>query len=194
MVERWPDWPDPTLLLIGPSGAGKSHLLSIWAERAGALRVDLAAPPPVESLAASAPTALAIDDLERVTDEPAFFHLLNHAIESRAYVFMSARRLPRAEDVKLPDLLSRLRRAPVVDICPPDDDLIRAVLEKLFLDRQLVVEAPVLTYAALRLERSLDAARAYVAALDREALAQGRPVTRALAAEVMERFIGEESG
>ncbi len=64
----------------------------------------------------------------------------------------------------------------------------RAVLEKLFRDRQLLVEPPALAYAALRLERSLDAARAFVAALDREALAQGRPVTRALAAQVMERF------
>jgi chromosomal replication initiation ATPase DnaA len=66
----------------------------------------------------------------------------------------------------------------------------RAVLEKLFRDRQLLVEPPALAYAALRLERSLDAARAFVAALDRAALAQRRPVTRALAAQVMEAFSG----
>ena len=81
----------------------------------------------------------------------------------------------------------------MVEIGAPDDDLIRVVLEKLFRDRQLLVEPPALAYAALRLERSLDAARAFVAALDREALAQGRPVTRALAAQVMERFAGPAS-
>jgi chromosomal replication initiation ATPase DnaA len=194
MVERWPGWSDPILLMIGPPGAGKSHLLAIWAERANAMRVDPAALPAIDSLASAPPAAFAIDDIDRASDEAALFHLLNFAVEHRAFLFMSAARFPRPEDVRLPDLLSRLRRAPVVEIGAPDDALMRAVLEKLFRDRQLIVEAPALDYAALRLERSLGAARAYVAALDREALAQGRPVTRALAAEVMERFLAEESG
>jgi chromosomal replication initiation ATPase DnaA len=61
----------------------------------------------------------------------------------------------------------------------------RAVLFKLFSDRQLVVDPPVVNYLVPRLERSLDAARAIVEMLDREALARGKPVTRALAAEVL---------
>lgn len=188
MVERWPEWPDPILMLIGPPGAGKSHLLAIWAARAGALRADPQALPTLEALVAAAPAAIVIDDVDGVADETALFHLINFAVEHRAFLLMSARRPPRPENVRLPDLLSRLRRAPVVEIGAPDDELMRAVLEKLFRDRQLTVEAPALAYAALRLERSLDAARAYVAALDREALAQRRPITRALAAEVMAGF------
>jgi chromosomal replication initiation ATPase DnaA len=90
--------------------------------------------------------------------------------------------------------LSRLRRAPMVEIGAPDDALMRAVLEKLFRDRQLAVEPPALAYAALRLERSLEAARVFVATLDRAALAQRRPVTRALAAEVIEAMDGREAG
>jgi len=49
----------------------------------------------------------------------------------------------------------------------------RAVLEKLFRDRQLTVESGLIDYIALRLERSLEAARAFVRDLDREALARG---------------------
>ena len=131
-----------------------------------------------------------LDGVDRVADETALFHLLNFAAESGATLLMSARRPLRAEAVRLPDLLSRLRRAPVVEIGAPDDDLLRRVLEKLFRDRQLLVDPPVVAYTVLRLERSLGAARAFVAALDREALAQGRRVTRALAAEVLEKFSG----
>lgn len=190
MIEQWPQWPHRALTLIGPTGSGKSHLCAIWARRAGALAAAPDAVPALEALAAAAPGAIVIDDVDRVYDETALFHLLNFAIESGAYLLMSARRPPRADEVRLPDLLSRLRRAPVVEIGAPDDEMMRAVLEKLFRDRQLLVEQPALAYVALRLERSLGAARAIVAALDREALAQGRPVTRALAAEVMEKFPG----
>jgi len=188
MIERWPDWPDRVLALIGPAGAGKSHLCAIWAARAGALVVAPGALPTLEGLVAQAPRAIVIDDVDRVADETTLFHLLNFVNENGAFLLMSAARPPRAEDTRLPDLLSRLRRAPIVEIGAPDETLMRAVLVKLFADRQLLVEPPALAFAALRLERSLAAARAFVAALDREALAQGRPVTRALAAKVIEKF------
>lgn len=194
MVERWPDWPDRILTLIGPPGSGKSHLLAIFARRARALVADPADLPSLSALVEAAPAAIALDDLERLRDETALFHLLNFAVEHRVFVLMSARRPLTVADVRLPDLLSRLRRAPMVEIGAPDDDLMRAVLEKLFRDRQLLVGAPALAYAALRLERSLDAARAFVAALDREALARRRPVTRALAAEVLEAFAAAGGG
>lgn len=194
MIERWPDWPDRLLMLIGPAGAGKSHLLAIFTGRSGALVVDPERLPTLADLADAAPPAIALDDIERIRDETALFHLLNFAVEHRIFVLMSARRPPMATEVRLPDLLSRLRRAPVVEIGAPDDALMRAVLEKLFHDRQLLVEPPALAYAALRLERSLDAARAFVAALDRAALAQRRPITRALAAEVIEALAAPDAG
>ena len=65
-----------------------------------------------------------------------------------------------------------------------------AVLTKLFSDRQLAVEPTLIAYIARRLDRSLDAARALVAALDREALARGKQVTRAMAAEALGRREG----
>ncbi len=189
MIDQWPRWHDRALLLVGPEGSGKSHLCAIFAARSGALAASAAAIPSLAALNAAQPGAIVVDGLAPGLDETALFHLLNFATESRAFLVMSARRRPQPEDWRLPDLLSRLRRATVVEIGAPDDALMRAVLEKLFRDRQLAVDAPLLDYAALRLERSLGAARAFAEELDREALAQGRRPTRALAREVLERFL-----
>jgi chromosomal replication initiation ATPase DnaA len=191
LVTRWPDWPDRIVSLIGPAGSGKSHLATIWASRAGARKIDPRSLPTLSMLSETVPTALLIDDADRVVDETGLFHLLNFVIEHRLSLLMTRQRAPLPGEVALPDLLSRLRRAPSIEIGPPDEDLVLAVLEKLCRDRQLSVDRSTLSYVALRLERSLDAARAFVAALDRAALAQGRAATRALAADVLAKLNGE---
>ena len=87
------------------------------------------------------------------------------------------------------DLASRLRALPVVALTAPDDALFRAVLVKLFADRQLAVDESLVSFLTTRIERSFAAARAAVARLDREALRLQRPVTRALAGELFRRAL-----
>jgi chromosomal replication initiation ATPase DnaA len=52
-------------------------------------------------------------------------------------------------------------------------------------DRQLAVDESVVSYLTTRIERSYAGARQAVELLDTEALRLGRPVTRALAAELL---------
>ena len=186
VVLAWPDWAARTLMLIGPSGAGKSHLGAIWARAAAARAVSADALPHTPLVELAAARTLLIEDADRIgPHESALFHLLNLTRESGAFLLLTARAQPDIWGLKTPDLLSRLRLAPIVSLGAPDLDLSKAVLFKLFSDRQLAVDPSVIAYIALRIERSLDAARAIVAALDREALARGRRVTRAMAAEFL---------
>jgi chromosomal replication initiation ATPase DnaA len=100
------------------------------------------------------------------------------------YLLITARSQPTMWQIKVLDLASRLRALPVLSLSSPDDALLRAVIVKLFADRQLAVEEGLISYLASRIERSFAAARAAVDALDREALRLKRPVTRALAGEL----------
>jgi len=185
-IDRWPAWPGRMLLLAGPEGAGKSHLASIWAEKAGAAVVHADKLNDLEPDIHAHGSAFVIEDADRVDrGEERLFHLLNTALQSSAWVLLTARTAPDAWALAIPDLLSRLRIAPVIRLEAPDLELTEAVLFKLFSDRQLQVDAQIVNYIAMRIERSLGAARELVGILDREALARGQRVTRAMAGELL---------
>jgi chromosomal replication initiation ATPase DnaA len=186
LIDSWPDWPNRIMLLVGPEGSGKSHLASIWAELSGARSTSAYALTAEAVPGALATGALVVDDLKpQGFDERALFHLLNLARQDEAYVLMTARIPPSAFEVELRDLRSRLRAVPVVTLLPPDDLLLRALIVKFCADRQLVVDETVVSYLTSRIERSYTAARQAIELLDTEALRLGRPVTRALAAELL---------
>ena len=186
LIESWPDWPNPIMLLTGEEGSGKSHLAAIWAELSGARSTSAHALTPATVPAALATGALVVEDLKPGDfDERALFHLMNLAREDAAFVLVTSRLAPSAFGVELRDLRSRLRAVPVVSLSPPDDHLFRALIVKFCADRQLTVDEAVVSYLANRIERSYAAARQAVELLDTEALRLGRPVTRALAAELL---------
>ena len=185
LIERWPDWPSRIVALVAPEGAGKSHLAAIWAATAGARTISGHTLDETSVPTALATGALVVEDLAvGIFDERALFHLLNMARAEKADVLITARTPPIAWKAGLPDLASRLREIPVVTLDPPGDALLRAVLVKLFADRQLAVDENLIGYLLSRMERSFAAAGSMVTALDREALRQQRPVTRALASEL----------
>jgi len=186
LVDSWPEWPNRIMLLIGPEGAGKSHLAAIWAEQAGARSISAHALTAAAVPGALATGALVVEDLNAPDfDERALFHLMNLAGEDGAFVLITARVPPSASQVELRDLRSRLRAVPTISLLPPDDGLFRALIVKFCADRQMAIDESVVSYLATRIERSYAAARQAVELLDGEALRLGRPVTRALAAELL---------
>jgi chromosomal replication initiation ATPase DnaA len=186
LLDGWPDWPARAVVLIGPEGSGKSHLAAIWALEAGARFLAARALGEASLPAELATGALVVEDIAAgAFDERALFHLLNLAREERAYLLLTARTAPAGWVVGIPDLASRLKALPAVVVTAPDDALLRAVLVKLFADRQLAVDESLIGYVAKRIERSFAAARQVVSDLDREAMRQQRPLTRVLAAEVL---------
>jgi chromosomal replication initiation ATPase DnaA len=193
LIEAWPQWPDPALVLIGPEGSGKTHLAAIWAERSHAWRMAASEvnAARVPELASSG--ALVLEDCDRRgTDEAALFHLLNLIRARQGSVILTARAAPDAWGLATPDLLSRLRLAPSARIHPPDDSLLKAVLVKLFIDRQLIVDTGVIDAVALRIPRSLAQALQVVQAIDRASLERGKRVTRAFASQFADALAAAE--
>lgn len=186
-IDRWPEWPAAGLVIYGPSGAGKTHLASVW-------RGASAARPAPEDWRDAAPgDAVLLEDVEeRIAGGPkaeeTLLHLYNRLREGGGSLLATAKSPPSHWRIGLPDLASRLRALSAIEIGPPDDALLSALVVKLFADRQLVVKQQIVSYLVTRVERSFAALQRSVDRIDRLALEDGRPiglglVRRALAME-----------
>lgn len=193
LIDRWPDWPAPVVVLAGPPGSGKTHLAAIWREVSGAQAIS---PDRIgeEGVEAAERGPVLVDDLDSAPlDEVGMFHLINAVRQNGTSLLIVSRRFPQAWGVKLPDLASRLKAVTTVEIHEPDDMLMMAVVTKLFADRQVEVEPHVVQFLVRRIERSLSAAMEAVARLDRVALERKCRVSRALAAEIVAQWDGGQT-
>jgi chromosomal replication initiation ATPase DnaA len=181
-LDRVADWPDGRLVVWGEPGSGKTHLLHRWAERQ---RAVLWSGPSLHARALPVTCGVAVDDADESADEIALLHLINACKEAGQPLLLTGRPAPARWPVRLPDLASRLRATTTVQMGAADDDLLQALLARLFADRQLAVSAPVQAFLLARLPRNGAALREAVARLDRAALMTGRAVTRPLAASVL---------
>lgn len=175
------DWPQRRLAVWGSAGCGKTHLLHVWAARTGAL---LLAGPALPREPVRPEQAIAIDDADTAAERP-LLHLLNACAEAGQAVLLASRTPPARWAVGLPDLASRLRAATAVEIRPPDDSLLRALLARLLSERQLAVAEPIQDWLLLHLPRSGAAIREAAARLDRAGLVAGRRLSRAVASDVV---------
>jgi chromosomal replication initiation ATPase DnaA len=183
-IDAYPNWAAPMAALHGPSGSGKTHLARAWAARAQAHVLDAAVLDDAV-VAASLPAGpLAVenvDDSLPATRDSALFTLT----ERGTALLFTGREPPVRWPVHLPDLASRFRALLAFPLWAPDDGMLAALAQKLFLDRQLRVPDQVIVRMIESLERSPGAIRDFVAKLDARALAEKRGITLALLREML---------
>ena len=190
MIDRWPDWAGRKLALTGPEGSGKTHLTHVWAERAQAHIVS-ASDLTDTDVPALATRAVAVEDVPAIVRndaaQTALFHLHNLVLAEGHTLLLTGAPPVQHWGLTLPDLVSRMQGTTSVALNPPDDALLSALLVKLLADRQLSPKPDLIPYLLSRMDRSYAAAIALVRRLDATSLAQKRPLTRQLAAQVLDK-------
>ncbi|KMK67673.1 DnaA ATPase domain-containing protein [Puniceibacterium sp. IMCC21224] len=188
MVDSAQLWPGGKLVLVGPAGSGKTHLAHVWSTESGA-RILAATDLPDADIPALAEGPVCVEDVSAIAGdaaaEEALFHLHNLVLAQGHRLLVTARTPPAQWALHLPDLASRMTGTQTARLEHPDDDLLAAVMAKLFADRQIVPAPDVLPYLVRHMSRSFDMARQLVTELDKEALGRPRGVSRNLARTVL---------
>jgi len=186
-LDQWPAWPGScrALNVIGPSGAGKSHVGAIWQamlENSHHFTGVTAGQIPPE------PAFYVLDNITATDmwDEEALFHLFNRSAADNGGLLLLSQIPVGQMEWRLPDLQSRMRAVNIAQIDLPDDDLLYALLDKYFTDRQMLAPPTLLTYLVGRMERSFHAVQTVASALDRRSIAERKPLSVALARGVFD--------
>lgn len=194
-IDTWPEWKRGDdkfhcLIIYGPDGCGKTHLSHVWQNISNAVLVNLEQLPTLDFMSGN-DFVFVIEDVDNHVDnsqiEESLFHLYNWVKEQGGYLLLTARKRPKLWPLTLADLSSRLLASEVVKIDPPEDDLLRAIIIKQFSDRQIKLADDVINYILPRTERSFEAVRRLVKAIDRLSLVEKKKITISVVRRVLEK-------
>lgn len=177
-VEAWLNSGEPFLIVCGPKGAGKTHLAHLAVESEGAF-FDW-----TDAAAAQGPAVVVFDNLP--PDRPReFLRAIEEIADCGKRIVLVGEGHPSEWAKGFKDLRTRLEAMPRASLGEPDESLIRAVLAKGFLDRQLTVPPAVIDYTAPRLPRTFEAVRAFIDAADELSLGLKKKISIQLAQKTL---------
>lgn len=156
-------WRGRCAILTGPARSGKSLMARYFTGLGGTV----------------------IDDAE-ATGAEILFNAWNRAQENDMPLLLVSRWRPADWNIALPDLRSRLAAALLLEVAPPDDELIEQLLHKQLADRGAAISVDALSYVKRRIERSYTAIESFARAANALALAENAPVNLALVKRLLE--------
>ncbi len=190
-LDCWPDWQSPWLLIEGSKGSGKTHLAHIFSQKFNGVYLKNLSMD-IEQLMIKVEGKSIVIDCSINADKEnqnKLFHLINHVKEQKQYGILFTEPMDDHEFVVLADLLSRLSQMPRFRLEMPDDALLKALIVKLFSDRQLKVAEAQVNWMLPRVRRSFEFVEKFVDIVDKASLARKKSITQSLLKKELEALL-----
>ena len=149
------NWPGRCAILCGPARSGKSLMARYFVSQA---------------------VGNVIDNAE-IAGEEVLFNAWNRAQESMQPLLLISSLPPADWEIELADLRSRLAAALLLQIPPPDDELVGQLLQKHLADRGTTIGLEAQAYVIKRIERRYSAIEAFAREANARALAGNVPIS-----------------
>lgn len=188
LINQWPvNWGHPpypsSILLYGPKSSGKTYLTKIWQTLSNAYL--LPNNQLLQGELVNQHKAFIIEDVEAWPENNIlyYFNLINQIDTPSKSLLLTSANL--SNKFKLVDIRSRINSIFMVKISPPDDQLIKKLIFKLFSINSVKISSQVLNFLLLNLPRQFDQIIMLVARINRFSLTYQRKITVSLIKEVI---------
>ena len=200
ILQKYPDWPAPFLAIYGEAKSGKSHLIKAWwQDNYNAITLHQCRFSELAMLDNNLPddTLIWLDD-DRADDtmltkaskeshEEALFHLYNRImLKQQKGLIITSITPPTKWRISLPDLASRLKSVPHVQLGMPNDALLAQLFRKLCNDRQIKLDDKIIDYLLVRMERSFTACYDLCDRLNQHSLTRKGKITLTIAKQCLQ--------
>lgn len=179
-------WPYHVFCLIGPRGSGLSTLCQIWAHECDGLRLtakelDKMKPSQAADLSSG---RVVVDEADAVKNEQALLLLISAVDRLGGRLLLTGHNPPSQWRSATSDLASRLKAAPLAQIGPPDEAMMRARLQAVAKAQYLHMPEAVEDYLLIRIGLRYDLVGQVIDAL--AGAVGGRELTVPVAREILE--------
>ena len=141
-----------SLILRGPDASGKTHLVNIFAKKFHAkfLKIEQISKQNLSEIF-NAHQFYILEDLEKINDEELALHLINLAVEKKAFLLLTSK---NKSEFHLKDLTSRVKNIFSLTIKDPSLKTIEILLVNYFARRQIKVSNRIINFVSKNIERS----------------------------------------
>ena len=166
--------------LYGPKKSGKSYLSKIWLKKNNAIEYNNN-----YEVLLNLHNNILIDNLI-FYDQEKIFHIVNNCILNNSKILITSDIKINSIDFKFNDLSSRLKTFSNLEIDQPNDEMLLAILTKLLIDKQFIINSnQIFEYILRRVDRSYQGINEIVKKLDKLSLEKKRQLTIPLIKEIL---------
>ncbi|MEK9874991.1 MAG: DnaA/Hda family protein, partial [Pelagibacteraceae bacterium] len=185
LFDTWPKWEKNFLNLIGEKFSGKTHLINIFLEKFGGIKIESKKLDNEYLKKIKIYQNIVLEDLEEIIDENLLFTFLNIIDQDNKYLITTSKKPITSLSFKLEDLKSRSSNFLLINIEKPDDELIFALILKNLSDRQISIEKKLIDYVIKRIDRSYSKIFDFIYKIDELSLKKQKSIDHKIIKEAL---------
>ena len=154
LIEKWPKWEKNIVNIHGEKSSGKTHLANIFYKKNKAKKIteDQLNDELIKNLKIY--ENIILEDFENKIDERLLYSLFKLVDRDNKYLLINSLKPISEMSFLLDDLKSRSKNCLFAKIENPDDDLVFAIILKIFSDKQITVDKKLINFIIKRIDRS----------------------------------------
>ena len=176
LIEKWPKWEKNIVNIHGEKSSGKTHLANIFYKKNKTKKIteDQLNDELIKNLKIY--ENIILEDFENKIEERLLYSLFNLVDSDNKYLLINSLKPISEMSFLLDDLKSRSKNCLFAKIENPDDDLVFAIILKIFSDKQITMDKKLINFIIKRIDRSYGKISDFIYKIDELSLKKKKPI------------------